>query len=420
MDTLVSHLPPEVFGFALALGLSLLIGFEREEHEPEGIGGVRTFPIIGLGGFLLIAAFPDSVVPFAVGLVVTGGLVALSHWHGIQLGEPGITTEAAALLTFTLGGCAAKGLYWLAIATGVIAVILLQEKHLLEGLATRLPRTELSTLLRFLLLTAVILPLVPNASFTVFEINPFKIWLIVVAVSGVSYVSYLLRLWWGEDLGLMLAGLLGGAYSSTVTTVVLARQSKKQRGCGPNFAGAIVSATGVMYIRLWILLMLFAAPLAQRLTLIFWIMGLGAIVVGFLLTRRKLRDQSDCEFEAPVGRGDGNPLEMTSAFTFAVIFVAVLAATRFVAERFGSIGVLVMAAIMGAADVDPFILGLTQTVGAGLTVETAALAVVIATAVNNLMKGVYALIFGTSRTGRLSLVFLAALGGISLIAFWML
>jgi uncharacterized membrane protein (DUF4010 family) len=77
-----------------------------------------------------------------------------------------------------------------------------------------------------------------------------------------------------------------------------------------------------------------------------------------------------------------------------------------------------MAAIMGAADVDPFILGLTQTVGTDLTIETAALAVVIAAAVNNLMKGVYALIFGTNRTGRLSLVILAALGGISLIAFW--
>jgi len=51
MDALVSHLPPEFFGFVLTLGLSLLIGFEREEHEPDGIGGVRTFPIIGLGGF---------------------------------------------------------------------------------------------------------------------------------------------------------------------------------------------------------------------------------------------------------------------------------------------------------------------------------------------------------------------------------
>jgi uncharacterized membrane protein (DUF4010 family) len=309
-------------------------------------------------------------------------------------------------------------MYWLAIATGVITVILLQEKHLLEGLATRLPRADLSTLLRFLLLTAVILPLVPNRDFTLFQINPFKIWLIVVAVSGVSYVSYLMRLWWGEGRGLLLAGLLGGAYSSTVTTVVLARQSKKQRGCGPNFAGAIVAATGVMYVRLWILLMLFAAPIAQRLTINFWAMGLAAIAVGVFMTRLGERTEPDCEIEGPTARSDGNPLEMTSAFTFAVIFVAVLAATRFVAERFGNTGVLVMAAIMGAADVDPFILGLTQTVGTDLTIETAALAVVIAAAVNNLMKGVYALIFGTNRTGRLSLVILAALGGISLIAFW--
>jgi uncharacterized membrane protein (DUF4010 family) len=420
MDSLVSYLPPEAFGFILTLGLSLLIGIEREEHDPDGIGGVRTFPIIGLGGYVLIEAFPDTAIPFSLGLVVTGALVALTHWHFLKKGEPGLTTETAALLTFAIGGCAAKGMNWLAIATGVITVILLQEKHLLEGLATRLPRAELSTLLRFLVLTAVILPLVPNRVFTPFEINPFKIWLIVVAVSGVSYVSYLMRVWWGEGRGLLLAGLVGGAYSSTVTTVVLARQSKRQSSCGPNFAGAIVAATGVMYIRLWILLMLFAAPLAQRLTVLFWAMGLAAMAVGVFLTRRSVGVDDDCEIEGAEERSDGNPLEMTSAFTFAVIFVAVLVATRFVAERFGNTGVLIMAAIMGAADVDPFILGLTQTVGSGLTVETAALAVVIAAAVNNLMKGVYALIFGIPRTGRLSLVLLAALGGISLIVFWLL
>jgi uncharacterized membrane protein (DUF4010 family) len=420
MDALITYLPAEAFGFVLTLGLALLIGIEREEHEPDGIGGVRTFPIIGLGGYLLIAAFPESAIPFSLGLVVTGLLVALSHWYFLTKGEPGLTTETAALLTYALGGCAAKGMYWLAIATGVIAVILLQEKRLLEGLATRLPRMELSTLLRFLLLTAVILPLVPNRVFTVFEINPFKIWLMVVAVSGVSYVSYLLRLWWGDDRGLLLAGLLGGAYSSTVTTVVLARQSKKHSDCGPNFAGAIVAATGVMYIRLWILLMLFATPLARSLTLIFWTMGLAAITVGVILTRRTIRAENGRELTATDGRSDGNPLEMTSAFTFAVIFIAVLVTTRIVAERFGSTGVLVMAAIMGAADVDPFILGITQTFGSGLTIETAALAVVIAAAVNNLMKGVYAVIFGSNRTGQLSLVLLAAFGGLSLIAYWIL
>jgi len=416
MDALVSHLPPEFFGFMLTLGLSLLIGFEREEHESDGIGGVRTFPIIGLSGYLLIAAFPATTIPFSLGLVVTGALVALSHWYLLNKGEPGLTTEAAALLTFAIGGCAAKGLYWIAIATGVVAVILLHEKRLLEGLATALPRHEMRTLLRFLLLTAVILPVVPNRDFTPFEVNPFKIWLVVVAVSGVSYVSYLLRMWWGEDRGLMLAGLLGGAYSSTVTTVVLSRQSKKREPCSVGFAGAIVAATGMMYIRLWILLLLFAAPLAYRLTTLFWGMGVAAVIVGFLLARTTKFDEN-CEFDPTTERRDGNPLEMTSAFTFAAIFLAILVTTKVVAERFGNTGVLVMAAIMGAADVDPFILGLTQTIGTGLDLGVAAFAVVIASAVNNLMKGIYAVVFGSVRTGRLSLFLLTLFGAVSVVLY---
>ncbi len=419
MDALIATLPPEVFGFVLTLGLSLLIGFEREEHEPDGIGGVRTFPIIGLGGYLLIVAFPDNAIPFALGLVVTGGLVALSHWYFLQKGEPGLTTETAALLTFALGGAAARGLYWIAIATGVITVILLQEKLRLEGLATRLPRQELSTLLRFLLLTAVILPVVPNRAFTEFEINPFKIWLVVVAVSGVSYVSYLLRLWWGEDRGLFLAGLLGGAYSSTVTTVVLARQSKGRDGCTAGFAGAITVATGMMYLRLWILLVLFAPLLAQRLAAPFWTLGLGAIATGAALTHFG-RNSDDCLLDPDRERQKTNPLEMTSAVAFAVIFLTVLVVTRFVAERFGDTGVLVLAAVMGAADVDPFILGLTQTVGLTLDVGTAALAVIIASAVNNLMKGVYAVIFAAPQTGRLGFVLLVFFGALSLLLFWIL
>ncbi len=412
MDVLGAYLSAEAIGFLLTLGLALLIGFEREEHDPDGIGGVRTFPIIGLGGFVLVTIFPESTIPFALGLVVTGALVALTHWHFLERGEPGITTETAAMLTYALGGCAARGYYWIAIASGVVAVILLHEKQRLEGLATALPRREMRTLLRFLLLSAVILPIVPDRSLTSFAINPFKIWLVVVAVSGVSYISYLLRLKLGENRGLILAGLLGGAYSSTVTTVVLARQSKDQPPCANEFAGAIIAATGMMYLRLWILLLLFAPPLAERLTGLFWGLGIAAILLGTFLSRRPL-DQ-DCEIDPTARPTTSNPLELISALTFAAIFTAVLFATRFVADRFGDTGVLVMAAIMGAADVDPFILGLAQTLGGGLALETAVLAVLLAAAVNNLMKGVYAVSFGSRRTGLVSLAALASVGALSI------
>lgn len=416
MDALIQHLPPELVGFVLTLALALLIGLEREEHEPEGLGGIRTFPLIGISGFLLVEAFPTSLLPFVVGLFVLGGLVALTHWAGIRLGEPGITTEVAALLTFTLGGIAAVGLYWLAIATGVVTVILLQEKTRLESLATRVPSDELRTLVRFLVLTGVILPVVPNQSFTAFDINPFTIWLVVVAVSGVSYFSYLLQLRWDEGRGLFLAGLLGGAYSSTVTTVVLARQSKNGGQPATSYVGAIVAATGLMYLRLWILVSLFAPPLARELVVLFVSFGLISIAIGAALVRLRPK-LPDAEAVHALQERVSNPLEISSAFTFAGIFLAVMIATQLVAERFGGTGVLVMAAIMGAADVDPFILGLTQTLGAGLDLGTAAMAVLIASAVNNLMKGIYAVVFGSKRTGWLSFAVLAATGVLSVAIF---
>jgi uncharacterized membrane protein (DUF4010 family) len=419
MDALVQHLPPELVGFALTLALSLLIGIEREEHEPEGLGGVRTFPIIGLGGFLLARAFPESTIPFALGMVVLGALLALTHWANVRVGELGITTEAAALLTFTLGATAAREMYWLSIAAGVLGVILLQEKTRLEGLATKLPKGELRTLVRFLVLTGVILPAVPNRAYTAFEINPFKIWLVVVAVSAVSYLSYLLQLRWDRGRGLLLAGLLGGAYSSTVTTVALARSSRQQRHSEINYVGAIVAATGVMYIRLWVLVALFAPAMARHLAVVFWALGLAAIIVGAVLGR--LNDGSDDQNRnANERKPVGNPLELSSAFTFAGLFLVVLVVTRLVAGRFGGTGVLVMAGIMGAADVDPFILGLTQYVGHGLDVATGALAVVVAAAANNLMKGIYAFAFGSRATGRLSLLLLSALGLVSVALYLVL
>jgi len=415
VDTLLAHLPPELAGFAVTLGLSLLIGFEREEQRPTNsagfFGGIRTFPMIGLAGFLLVEVF-DSPVPFAVGLLVLGLLLAVTHWASVQAEELGLTTEFAALLTFGLGAAASREMYWLALCVGIVAVILLHEKRGLEGLALRVPPKELRTLLRFLVLTAVILPAVPNQSFTAYEINPFKIWRVVVAVSAVSYASYLLQLRLG-DRAMLLSGIVGGAYSSTVTTVVLARQSKERRRSPVVCAGAIVAATGVMYIRLWILVALFAPDLGRRLTIVFWVLAAAALMLGALLTRTGRNDSATGE-EPTI---PSNPLEIRSAVTFAGIFLAVLVGTRLVAQRFGGTGVLVMAAIMGAADVDPFILGITQQVGTTLPLETAALAVVLAAATNNLMKGVYAIIFGAKATGRTALAALTGLGALSIVVF---
>jgi len=414
------HVSPELLGFSLSLGLSLLIGFEREERRPQMLtifGGVRTYPLIGLSGFLLASIFPQTVLPFCSGLLILG-LLLFASYHSNASATPGLTSEVAAIITYIMGGVVAQGFYWLAAATGIIAVTLLQEKKRLESLATGLPQEELRTLLRFLLLTAVILPVVPRQNFTSFELNPFTIWLVVAAVSAVSYASYLLQKLLGKRRALLLAGLLGGAYSSTVTTVALARQSKDSDAClAPHFAGAILAATGSMYIRLWILILIFSPALALRLTILFWTLGALAILVGVLMNRKGRKD--DCHDE--IGeKKDNNPLDLSSALSFAGIFTVVLVVTRLVSTHFGSKGIAAMAVIMGASDVDPFIMGLTQTAGDAISISSAALAVVIAAASNNVMKGVYAYSFGEKSTGRLSLILLCSTALISIAGYLIL
>ncbi len=421
MDALADILPPHLAGLVLTLAVSMLIGFEREELRPSRessfFGGVRTFPLIALTGFLLFLGFPSSAIPFAIGLVVIGVLLAISHHASIERQSVGITTEVAALVTYALGGAAADGSYWIVVASGIITVILLQEKQFLEGLALKVPRAEVSTLVRFLLLTGVILPVVPNQAYTVFEINPFKIWLVVVAVSGVSYLSYLLQLRLRGHHGLLVTGLAGGAYSSTVTTVVLARKSRLGRHGSGAVAGAVLAASGVMYVRVWLLVLLFAPVLAGRLTWLFWGLGLAAAGVGAVLVQHSPRGyDNNNEGSTP----SSNPLELTSAFVFAIVFLVVLVITRLVAQAYGGTGLLVLAGVMGAADVDPFILGLTQYLGHGLDASTAALAIVVATAANNVVKGVYAVVFGARRAGLEALALLAGTAALSLALYLVL
>src|SRR5208282_6485040 len=129
-------------------------------------------------------------------------------------------------------------------------------KTALESFSKRVPSDEILTFTKFLLLAAVVLPIVPNRTYGTFGFNPFKAWLVVVAVSAISYGSYLLQVWTKGRGGVLVAALLGGAYSSTLTTVVLAKRAREQ-SCPHLYSGATLVASGVMYMRLLALLGIF-------------------------------------------------------------------------------------------------------------------------------------------------------------------
>lgn len=414
LDGLRLIVPPDALNIALVLALAFFVGLEREEHKQReasyAFGGVRTFPLIGLVSYSLALISSPNLTPWVMGFAVIGGFMLLSFQHKLA-GEPpaGLTTEISALATYVVGGLVQREQYWIATAVGVLSVLLLELKKGLEGLTKYVASNEIITVAKFLVLLVVILPIVPDRDLTRFHLNPFRTWLVVVAVSGVSFVSYVLQRLLQDRGGVMLSAILGGAYSSTATTVVLARQAEQERR--PNlFAGSILAASGVMYARLVLLLAFFNRPLAAALAPAFGALGIVGGLGGWIVSRR--HDRTDT---TAWRRESRNPLELRAAFLFALLFVVILVLTTLAREYMGRAGLYSLAAIMGITDVDPFILGLAQSSSATPAVAIAAPAIVIAAASNNVIKATYAYAFADRTTGRRSLVLLLALAVLGII-----
>jgi len=401
-------LPPEAAKLLLVIFLSFLIGLEREEHKLAAgfysFGGVRTFPLLGLIGYSIALLSGAQFLPVTLGFMVIGVFLALSYWHKISRSESaGVTTEMSGLATYLVGALVCYDHVWIATTLSVASLFFLDLKARLEKLASRAAPEEILTFAKFLLLSAVILPALPNQQFGRFHINPFKTWLVVVAVSTISYGSYILQKVTKETGGVVLTAFLGGAYSSTVTTVAMSRRAAREDR--PHlFAGGILIASGVTYIRLAVLLELFNRQLGAMLVPAFVVLAVLAIAIGWFWSRRPdpVDSQIKREFEP------GNPLELTAAFLFALVFLAMLVATQLAATYLGRAGVNTLAAIMGVTDVTPFVMGMTQS-GQVAHLDIAAGAILIAAASNNLAKGIYAYSLSERRTGRQSLFLLATL-----------
>jgi uncharacterized membrane protein (DUF4010 family) len=402
-------LPPEGAKILLVLFLSFLTGLEREERraasEGYSFGGVRTYPLIGLIGYAASLLSGGRILPVMLGFAVVGGFLMLSYQHKLATAAlAGVTSEMSALTMYLVGALVDRDQFWIAITVSVASMLLLELKAVLEGLSKRIAAEEILTFTKFLLLTAVILPVLPNREFGPFQINPFKAWLVVVAVSGVSYGSYVIqRLTKGQG-GVILAALLGGAYSSTVTTVVLAKRAARESR--PHlFAGGILIASGVMYARLAGLVTMFNRNLMLTLGAPFAVLAVVGVGAGWLWTRipEARAGEVKREFEPK------NPLELRAAFFFALLFLAILVATHLVVAYLGKAGVYTLAAVMGVTDVDPFIMGMTQSAGGVTSLKVASAAILIAAASNNLVKGIYACWFSDRKTGVESLCLLGGL-----------
>ena len=382
---------------ALALGLAVFLGLAFEEvykREERSIpGGVRTFPMLALAGALLYLIEPQHAAAFIA------GLIAIAVWQHAYLhsspGEPStLMVPASNLLGYLLGPIALTQAPWVAVGATVTAVLLLGRREELHGLARLVPQEELITLGKFLILVGIILPLIPNEPVTkATPLTPFYVWLAVVAISTLSYLSYLLQKYVRARDAVLLPAVLGGFYSSTATTVVLAKRHREMPSA--DLAAGIMAATAVMYLRLDILVALFDPRLAIVLLPAMAALFMIAAVLAFY-ERRRVEPSSDREAPLPAA----NPLQIPAALAFAIIFVVVSLLTEWIRNAFGQTGVLVLAGLVGVTDIDPFVINVAQGGVLGLSLMVLAAAILIAASANNIAKAAYALGFGGAVSAR--------------------
>jgi len=370
----------------VALGLGILVGLEREsakiEHHKLVFGGVRTHPLVSLFGFGC-AWLASAGLTFALpaGLLGLGILAGVSYWAKIGHGQFGLTSEISGLLTFVTGALALLADIWAALALGIINAFLLSEKSRLESFVERLDKAEFLAVLKFLIVTAIILPVIPDQEYTQFALNPAKIWRIVVLVSSIGFVGYFLRRKFGSRVGMWLSGLLGGIVSSTAVTIAMGRMAQRQEARSHEVSQAAILAAAVMYLRLLVLIWVLGP---ETLPLLWWkFVALSVIGIGLALSvRTEAHEQEQIEHPALQ-----NPFEILPAVVFGAVFVVLLIATQVIRSAFGETGTVVLAALMGVADVDPFVISMVQT--SGTAVSLAATAVLVAAMSNTIAKGIY-------------------------------
>jgi uncharacterized membrane protein (DUF4010 family) len=312
-------------------------------------------------------------------------------------GRIGATSEVAVLLTYVTGLLTLLADIRVAMTLGVLTTILLSEKAALESLVERLDKAEFLAMLRFLLVTFIIYPVLPDQDFTNFHLNPARIWRMVVLVSALGFAGYFLIKKFGSRVGLWLSGLLGGIVSSTAVSIATGRIAQAHPERGTEALQSSLLASGVMYLRVVALLAFFNVALGRALA---W--QLGALAALGLLLALSARRRSETAVATPHDQPSmmQNPFEIRPAIVFAALFVMLSILTTYAKANFGNAGVLSLAGFSGLVDVDPFILSLAQ--GLEATTQLAARAIIVALMSNTLVKGLYfATLAESVRTGTL-------------------
>ncbi len=397
----LNSINPLLVNFILVVLFSFSIGMERRKQyesraAKQTFGTDRTFTFIGILGFLLLMADTQTKIPYLIGMGVLTLFIGVYYVSKVFKEQHyGLTSVILSFVTYGFPLFLYTTTLWLSLLLFVVVLILAGVKKPLQEMSSKIDEDEFLTLSKFIVITGIILPVLPKEDIhSLIPVSPYKIWLAVVVVSAISYLSYLLQKYVFHKSGLLLTAILGGLYSSTASTIILSRKSKNDDSKPKAYAGAILITIAMMYLRVFVLLAIFN-PAIVRFTLpYFAVLFVVSLLVGGFFYRANHVGMTN-----EVLLRDENPLEFKVSIIFAGLYVLFSVITNFVLTNYGESGLSVLSVIVGVTDITPFLLNLFQG-----NYEVGTVIITIATfqamVSNNILKAVYSQILGGVQTRK--------------------
>lgn len=398
-------------GIAALLGSLIGLERQRKEQEPgskeidlERFGGIRTFTLIAILGAVAVMFFHKMNSLF---IVLSLGFIALLTASYVisakNLKDVGITSEMAAILVYVVGILSGMERYSLAVALALIILAILHFKAPLHKWAKSVQNEEIVAGIQFMIVAFVVLPILPNQGFGPYEFfNPYIIWLMVVLISGISFLSYIAIKIFGRRNGVCVTGFFAGFISSTALAFGFSERSKKNKKIVTPYVLAILIASTAMFVRVLIEVKILNAELLELLLVPMLAMtATGAIFSVWLYLKGDKTPKAVLDDVKSVD----SPFALKPALQFGLVFAGILFLSEVANDFFGSQGIYLTSVASGIIDVDAITVSMANLAKQGTVAKPiAAMAIIIATITNTLSKAGICLIFGGRKVAMKVLV----------------